>query len=240
MGESDSPRPEPAADQALPAGRQEKLPVCLVEYNPLAARRLHQLLETDPALELLPYDDLFRSKRSPKLLAPVFVLDRGTLPMPLSKFLRVVRVRFRHAKTIILDDPMPRPELFRLLFLGIQGFLPYQEVEKRLLEAIRAVSEGRLWLAPEVLEQYLRYTSQFSHAKATRLQTLTGRERRIIELVQRRLSNKEISSILGISEGTVKFHLSNVFAKLGVSDRHEVVELVSSQPPGKLLPQKSK
>ncbi len=100
------------------------------------------------------------------------------------------------------------------------------------------MAEGHLWVVPDILEQYVRYASALSHHKAVRGDALTGRERRIIELVQRRMSNKEISSILGITESTVKFHLTNIFAKLGVNDRHAVVEMVSSRPVSELLPHK--
>ncbi len=93
---------------------QKNLSVCLVEYNPLAAHRLRQLLETDPRLRLTFQDDASRPKRVSKTLAPVFVLDRGTLPTPLSKFLRVLHVRFRDAKTLLLGAPVSNEELSRL------------------------------------------------------------------------------------------------------------------------------
>ena len=234
-------RPPPAR---LPDGQGKQghtpLPVCLVEYNPLAARYLHRLLDGDAAFQLLSHSEVFEARRRSKLPVAVFLLDRATLPSPLSKFLRFLRVRFPEARILVLDHPQPPPELFRLLFLGIQGFLSYPEVEEALAPALRAVADGRLWVAPEVLAQFRRYTSALSDPKAARGEALSRQERRIIALVQRRLSNKEISSILGIGETTVKSHLSNIFAKLGVSDRRSVVELASSHPPRRLLPQKPK
>lgn len=217
------------------------LTVCLFEYNPLAARHLQQVLRCDPTLQLLAreQEDVLKSKRGAKVQAAVVVLDQGALPTTLSNFLRVVRVRFPEAKIIVVGEPQSRQELFRLLFLGIQGFVPYQEVEEHLAAAVRTVAQGHLWVAPEVLEQYVRYSTQLSRAKAPRSGILTRRERHIIELVQRRLSNKEIGSILNISESTVKFHLSNIFAKLGVRDRQSVVEIVTARHPPEWLPGKS-
>jgi len=75
-----------------------------------------------------------------------------------------------------------------------------------------------------VLEQYTRFSAQLSRAKALKGSPLTRREKHILDLVQRRLSNKEISSILGIGESTVKFHLGNIFLKLGVRDRQAIQE----------------
>ena len=229
---------EPATLGSAADGSPEKLSVCLVEYNPLAAHHLTQILAQDSGLQLSSHEDVFRAPRRAKGLVSVFVLDRGTLPTPLSKFLRFVRFRFREARILVLDQPQPPQELFRLLFLGIQGFLAYPEVDEQLLPAIHAVSAGHLWLTPELLEQYVRFSAGLSRFPGG--DTLTRREKRIVQLVQRRMSNKEISSILKITESTVKFHLANVFAKLGVHDRHSVVELVTARPLASPLPQKSK
>lgn len=215
--------------------------VCVVEYNPLAAAQLHRLLTANGNLQLIPYEDIRNHRHGRRTPPPIFILDRPTLPVALSRYLRTLRVSFPDARTIILDQPRPSEELCRLLFLGIQGFLPYEEVETRLASAIHAVAEGHLWVAEEVLEQYVRYANQMTRARARRGVALTRRERRILELIQRRLSNKEISSILEISEGTVKFHVGNIFAKLGVSDRQAAAEAAAGDPiPRALVPQRSK
>lgn len=219
---------------------RQKVPVCLVEYNPLAARQLHRILESDPAVRSLSQDDVLKSKRVAKSLVSVFVLDRGTLPAPLSKYLRFLRFRFPQAKVVVLDQPRGKEELVRLLFLGMQGFLAYRDVEAQLREAIRTVADGDLWVTPEVLEEYLRYSAGLSSFKAKSIHTLSRREQRILDLTRRRLCNKEIGSILGISETSVALHLSNIFAKLGVRDRNAVAEAAHSRPLGKLLLQKLK
>jgi DNA-binding NarL/FixJ family response regulator len=215
--------------------------VCVVEYNPLAAAQLNRLLAANGDLQLVPYDDILNHRDGGRAPLPIFILDRPTLPVALSRYLRTLRVSFPDARTIVLDQPLPGEELCRLLFLGIQGFLPYGDVEAHLPSAIHTVAEGHLWVAEEVLEQYVRYANQMSRARARRGVALTRRERRILELIQRRLSNKEISSILEISEGTVKFHVSNIFAKLGVNDRQAAADAAASDPlPRALVPQKSK
>jgi DNA-binding NarL/FixJ family response regulator len=205
------------------------MPVCLVEYNPLAALYLRELLANDPSLRLYSHTEVLDSQ-PPLNPAPVFVLDRSTLPTALSKYLRAIRLRYPDAKTIALDDPLPTQELCRLLLLGMQGFLPYGQVDGQLAPAIHAVADGQLWVAPHVLEQYARFSARLSRAKAMKGLPLTRREKRILELVQRRFSNKEISSVLKISEITVKFHLGNVFLKLGVQDRYSLQEAVSPRP----------
>jgi len=214
--------------------------VCVIEHNPLAAAHLHRLLDGNSSLELLSYEEAVNHRRGRRTPAPIFILDRPTLPSALSKYLRTLRVNFPDARTIVIDEPLPSEELCRLLFLGIQGFLAYQDVEPHLASAIEAVAEGHLWVDAEVLEQYVRFAAQVTRARERRGLALTGREKRILELVQRRLSNKEISSILDISESTVKFHIGNAFAKLGVSDRQAAAEVISDRALRALRPHKAK
>ncbi|MFQ5694613.1 MAG: LuxR C-terminal-related transcriptional regulator [Terriglobia bacterium] len=206
--------------------------VCVVEYNPLAARHLEQLLGLDDGLCLLPRDQVLTAKPDSKPAVGVFVVDAGTLPTPLSKYLRYLRFRFPDARFLILGDPEPEEELCRLLFLGIQGFLCYQDVPARLLEAVRAVHAGETWVAPAVLERYGRFASRVTRSKELRHAPLTPREQRICDLIRRRLSNKEVAVILNLTESTVKYNLSRIFAKLGVRDRSALAELPLPPAPG--------
>jgi DNA-binding NarL/FixJ family response regulator len=66
-------------------------------------------------------------------------------------------------------------------------------------------------------------------------EALTARERLVVELLQQRLCNKEISARLSISQATVKFHLANIFNKLGLHDRHLVAERAALAPPSRRL-----
>ena len=216
---------------------REKVSVCLVEHNPLAAAHLRRLLTTDRTVRVYSPEEIFdaphafalpdgqagagapASTQSP----PVFILDAATLPTALSKYLRALRLRFPRAPTLVLDNPQPREELCRLLLLGIQGFVAYSEVEEQLL--------------PAVLEEFARFSAQLSRARAMKGVPLTRQEKRILDLVQRRLSNKEIGAILNISESTVKFHLGNIFLKLGVRDR-QAIHNTDDRPQQTLHPKK--
>jgi DNA-binding NarL/FixJ family response regulator len=212
------------------APNSDKVSVCVVEYNPLAARHLELLLQRDPEIEFIPRDRLLEHPLSRPAPINAFVVDQGALPMPLNRFLRFLGVRYPKAKTLVLDDALSDDDLCRLLFLGIQGFLAYEEAEASLLPAVRAVAGGHYWVPQRILEQYMRLSARLPSPRSERVEGFTWRERRIIELVKRRLSNKEIAAILGVSEGTTKFHLSNIFAKLGVRDRHHLIEVTSGHP----------
>ena len=207
---------------------QPECAVCVVEHNPLAAFFLEQILSRDPGLEIFSRARLLDSPDAPRRPLHVFLVDLGALPSPLDKLLRFLHVRFRRAKVLLLGDPQSDDELCRLLFLGIQGFLAYAEVEENLVAAVRALAEGGYWLPASVLEQYQTKSSRLVRSKSDR-EVLSFRERRIVELVKRRLSNREIASILNISENTVGTYLVRIFAKLGVRDRHSMVEVAAAR-----------
>lgn len=206
---------------------KEKVSVCLVDYNPLAASVLRRTLERDRSIRILPYEHL-ALKRMSESPASVFVLDKGALPAPLINFLRSLRFRFPEARTIILDDQRSCEELIGLLRLGVHGFVLYNDVERCLRCAIHAVSQGHYWIAQEVLEGYITHSRQGYRLKSKDGRLLTRREKEIIEFLRRRYSNKQISSHLSISASTVKFHLSNIFTKFGVHDRRSATEVLGS------------
>ena len=123
---------------------------------------------------------------------------------------------------------MPVDKLCQLLFLGVHGYVSYEEIEEKLILAIETVSQDRLWVAPDVLDRFAYEVSNLSLRQGQKQQAFTDRERLVLDLLQRPLSNKEIGAALEITERTVRFHLVNIFAKMGVHDRHSAVDLVRS------------
>ena len=100
-----------------------------------------------------------------------------------------------------------------------------EEEQNRLVPALRAVCEGRVWLPRSVLERVARATL----GSPEKTLPLTAREAEVINLIAEGLSNKEVASRLGVTEKTVKFHASNLFAKLGSHDRASAVEMAHSR-----------
>jgi DNA-binding NarL/FixJ family response regulator len=130
--------------------------------------------------------------------------------------------------------------VFEALQAGASGFLLKDCGPAELLHAIRVVASGEALLAPSVTR---RLIAQFTAARAAhqasedRLAELTQREREVLALVGRGLSNHEIAEQLVISKATARTHVSRVIGKLGARDRAQLVViayqtgLVSSSPP---------
>jgi DNA-binding NarL/FixJ family response regulator len=152
----------------------------------------------------------------------VFVVDAGTLTVPLGELLRLVRRECLRASVIVLNSQGPGDYLMELLFLGVAGFVAYDRAPEELARAVHAVARGGAWIEAKSLEAFSRHKFLLARGKHTGL--LTEREKAVLRLLERGLCNKEISSGLRISVSTVKFHLRNVFAKIGVHDRQRAVE----------------
>jgi DNA-binding NarL/FixJ family response regulator len=127
----------------------------------------------------------------------------------------------RSAKVILLHAQWPAEYLLELALLGVDGFVSYDCAPLQLPEAIRAVSRGAVWIPADALRDLNEKKGILGSGLHRRL--LTARERTVLGLLQRASCNKEIASILGVSVSTVKFHLSNIFAKLNVHDRMRAV-----------------
>jgi DNA-binding NarL/FixJ family response regulator len=202
--------------------------VCVVTFHPLAGRYLIEALEAESDLAVTRWQDL-EQKAERRPTPHVFVLDLALLPDPLSRFLHALRSNFPESKYIVLGGNASEPEIVKLLFLGAHGYLTYDQVPEALATAVRGAMAGNVWVPRRVLQRYINVSSRMFEASARWSGAVTKREREIVELLLRRLSNKEIANALGISESTVKFHLTHIFAKFQVSDRAALQESITQQ-----------
>ena len=109
---------------------------------------------------------------------------------------------------------------------GASGFLLKMVPPTRLADAIRTVATGEELLAPSVTRRLIEtFLSGPSAAAGHGLEELTERERQVLELIGRGLSNGEIAEHLVISQATVKTHVNRVFSKLQLRDRVQAVVL---------------
>ncbi|HLS40636.1 MAG TPA: response regulator transcription factor [Ornithinicoccus sp.] len=137
------------------------------------------------------------------------------------------------AKVLILTTFDRDDYLFDALEAGASGFLLKNADPDDLVEAVRAVAHGHALLAPEVTKRVIaRMTAGASQPDPARgvdrdraelLDRLTEREREVLALVARGLSNGEIAGELFLGEATVKTHVSSILSKLHLRDRVQAV-----------------
>lgn len=121
---------------------------------------------------------------------------------------------------IILTTYKEDDLMHRGLAAGARGYLLKDTDRQTLIDTIQAAASGRTLLRPEILNQVLKYQRR---APARTENLLTGRETEVLEMVADGARNKEIAYKLGITERTVKAHLSHIFQKLDVDSRAAAV-----------------
>ncbi len=117
--------------------------------------------------------------------------------------------------------------LLDAIYAGASGFLLKSVRRDDLVYAVRVVAAGSSLLAPaatrRLIDELVRSRPRAGATASARLDVLTARERDVLQLLGRGLSNAEIAAALTVSEHTVKTHVSNVLAKLHLRDRVQAV-----------------
>ncbi len=124
--------------------------------------------------------------------------------------------------------PFVREYVYEALRSGASGFLLKDSPRADLIAAVRAAAAGDALLAPSVTRRLIDAFGRRPAAAVTapdRLNALTARERDVLLLLARGHSNAEVAAALFVSEATVKTHVGNLLAKLGLRDRVQAVIL---------------
>lgn len=120
-----------------------------------------------------------------------------------------------------------------VLSKGIKGVISENTPVSLLKKAIRSVATGQVWFDKETVKNLI---SGVNAVKENKVTNLSDREREIIALVSRGYKNKEIANNLFISEPTVKSHLYNIFRKLEIQNRPQLVAFAYKNFEGLALP----
>ena len=130
-----------------------------------------------------------------------------------------------HIKIIALTSFSEQNMVQGVLQAGAIGYLQKNVTAVELASAIRSAYHGRMTLSPEASEALANAVTQ-AHLPGN---SLTERERDVLKHMVEGMNNDEIAKRLVISLGTVKFHISNIFQKMGVDSRVEAVKLALEQ-----------
>jgi DNA-binding NarL/FixJ family response regulator len=134
---------------------------------------------------------------------------------------REAKVAPRAPRTVILSAYGDIEYVLVFLKAGASAYLLKGEDPALLAQAVRAVARGETWLSPGVSAALLRHT--VIEPMGSPLDPLSPRELEILRLIARGLDNPAIATHLGVSEGTVKNHVTHLYDKLSVRSRAEAV-----------------
>jgi len=133
--------------------------------------------------------------------------------------LRRVRSDGQKLRVVLLTAAIDDASLIEARSLKVQGMVLKNSDPAYLLDCLERVSKGGRWQDPELVERTKRISQMFADRDGP---ALSPRERELINLVRQGLRNREIAEKLGVTEGTIKVYLHNVFEKLGVGSRTEL------------------
>lgn len=136
--------------------------------------------------------------------------------------LRQVRTRFPMVPVLVVSGMADLATVNRSIRAGASGFVPKSCDSGVLLDAVRAVLEGGIFVPdPDSLPDERR-GNPLPSRRGKNLDLTMG-QRRVFDLLVQGLSNREIGEQLGLTEGTVKVHVSHIFRTLGISSRSQAV-----------------
>jgi two-component system, NarL family, response regulator LiaR len=136
-----------------------------------------------------------------------------------------IQQKYPHVKVIALTSFSEQNLVQGALQAGAIGYLQKNVTAKELGYAIRSAYAGRMTLSPEATQVLAQSVAQ----PQIHGEQLTERERDVLKCIAEGLNNNEIAEQLVVSLGTVKFHISNIFHKLGIDSRVEAVKLALEQ-----------
>jgi DNA-binding NarL/FixJ family response regulator len=201
--------------------------VVLVEDQNIVRQGLRRLLALEGEIEIVAEasDGIEALEVIPAANPDVILLDLRMPRLDGVGVLKGLRERGIAAPALILTTFDDDSILFEAVRAGARGWLLKDVSLERLTSAIRTVAGGGTCIEPVITERIMRALehSPVAFESAALPEPLTEREKTILRLLAGGYSNKEISELLAISDGTVKNHISSVLSKLGVRDRTRAV-----------------
>jgi DNA-binding NarL/FixJ family response regulator len=219
----------------------EIIRVVIADDHPILREGLRRLLEDDGGSGWWA-----RPRTGPRRCASpgssqpdVLLLD---LAMPRVSGLEVLRELAASAsgpRVLVLTVAIEDSQVVEALEMGARGVVLKEAATELLFKAIRTVVAGQYWVGRDTVSDIVRHLRERAAAaarhKLSPAERLTPREREIVAAVAAGESNRDVAKRLSLAEGTVKHHISNVFDKLGVSNRAELAAYAAShglaQPP---------
>ena len=190
--------------------------VVIVDDHAVVRSGLEQFLATTGDIEIVA-----SAADGAEALAVTTVEEPDVVVMDLSmpnvdgiEATRMISDQVPSSRVLVLTSFSDQTRIMDALSAGADGYLLKHSDPEEIAAAIRSVHAGDAPLDPKVARALLE-----SRRTKTNTPTLTDREREVLDLVRQGFANKQIARRLGISERTVKAHLTRVFSSLGVSDR---------------------
>ena len=208
-----------------PADRPDAIRVLVVDDHEVVRRGIRAMLDRSAGITVVGEagDGESALAQIAELKPDVTLLD---VAMPRMDGVRTLQELRRHgltARVILLSVFAKEEQIFEGIRSGARGYLVKDTGRDDLIHAIRTVHDGGSLLPPVIAE---RLADRIDHGARD---DLTDREREILQHLASGATNKEIARAVSLSSGTVKWHIANIFQKLGASTRTEAVRVAQER-----------
>jgi DNA-binding NarL/FixJ family response regulator len=202
--------------------------VLVADDEGLMRAGLIELLSSDPQIEVVGEASSGREaiKLASRLRPDIVLMDIRMPDLDGIAATSELAITSPESKILILTTFEDEDYIFDSLRAGASGFLLKRTRPEDLIAAVHTVAAGESLLSPSVTRLVIDRISQQPAPISPdpgRLAELTAREREVLELIGRGLSNREIATALKVEQSTVRTHIKRTFAKLGLRDRVQAV-----------------
>ena len=203
----------------------QKVRIVIADDHAMFREALRRLLEAEPDLYVVgeAVDGHTAVALTRTLRPDVLLLDMAMPGADGLEALRQLSTAPHTTRILLLTAAIDRPALLLALELGAGGLVLKESTVAMLIKGIRGVMAGHSWVGRAIVSDLVAVLRHHTPGvEATKTFGLTVREREIVSAVGAAYSNKAIADRFQISDKTVKHHLTNIFDKLGVSNRLEL------------------
>jgi two-component system response regulator NreC len=200
--------------------------IILADDHPVVRRGMQTLLEAELDFSVIgEAGDGLESVRLVENLQPdVLILDLMMPGLSGLEALRIIRKRSPRTRVVVLSMHNTNAYVAEALKNGATGYVLKGSDELNLVRAVREAAAGRRFLSPPVTERAIdAYIEQARTAQLDPHETLTAREREVLQLAAEGKTGAEIAARLHISPRTVENHRANLMRKLGLKNQSELV-----------------
>ncbi len=195
--------------------------IVIADDHPVVRRGLSQFFADEEEMEIVAEcaDGNSALEETLRLEPDVLIVD---LRMPVVSGLDVLRrlkEKARPVPAVLLAGNISDEEVMEAMRLGVKGVVLKEMAPALLVQCVRKVAAGGMWLEKEAVGRAMKKMLQSEQAREKAREVLTPREIDIVRMVARGLANREVGEKLFISEGTVKTHLHTIYEKLGLRGR---------------------
>jgi two-component system, NarL family, response regulator NreC len=200
--------------------------IMLADDHPVVRRGMQTLLEAEPDFSVVGEtgDGLETVRLVERLQPDVLILDLMMPGLSGLEALRIIRQRSPRTRVVVLSMYGNNAFVATALMNGVSGFVLKGCEEENLVRAVREAVVGRRYLSPPITERAIdAYIEQVRVGQLDPHETLTAREREVLQLAAEGNTGAEIAARLHISQRTVENHRANVMRKLGLKNQSELV-----------------